>query len=159
VWEFKKTNQPSFDICTMNPGMVVGPLLSKIACKATSSRQVKQLLTGVAPMLPRTRVPIVDIRDVSRCHVRALDMNRDVDGKRYILCNKVVWMIKLSEVLHAKFFSLGYTPTMWELWYPLVWFGSFLSSTLANLIPGYGIEWNMDGKLAEKELLNRKYRN
>jgi len=40
VWEFKKSRKPSFDICTMNPGMVVGPLISKIASKATSSKQV-----------------------------------------------------------------------------------------------------------------------
>lgn len=90
VWSFKEKQKPKFDICTMNPGVVVGPLLSKSACKATSSKQVKQLLTGAVPALPRIRVPIVDVRDVSRCHVRALDMTRDVNGKRYILCDKVV---------------------------------------------------------------------
>jgi len=36
--------------------------------------------------------------------------------------------------------------------------GSFLSSALAELLPGYGIEWDMDGTLAEKELLNCEYR-
>jgi len=90
VWEFKEKHKPTFDICTMNPGMVVGPLLSKSACKSTSSSQVRQLLKGTVPLLPRMRVPIVDVRDVSRCHVRALDMTRNVNGKRYILCDKVV---------------------------------------------------------------------
>jgi len=159
VWEFKKTNNPSFDICTMNPGMVFGPLLSKTACQAASSKQVKDSLIGAAPMIPRVRVPVVDIRDVSLCHVRSLEMNREVDGKRYILCGEVVWMVNLSEALDAEYHSLGYTPTLWELWYPVVWVGSFLSSALAQLLPGYGMEWYMDGTLAEKELLNCKYRD
>jgi len=159
VWEFKKTKKPSFDICTMNPGMVVGPLISKIAYKATSSNQVKQLLMGSAPLLPRTRIPIVDVRDVSTCHIRALDLNREVDGRRFILCAEVVWMIDLSLALRAEYYSLGYRPTTWELWYPFAWLGSFLTSALSDILPGYGIEWSMDGTHAEKELLDSKYRN
>lgn len=143
----------------MNPGMVVGPLLSEIAYKATSSKQVKQLLIGSAPVLPRTRIPIVDVRDVSICHVRALDLNRVVDGKRFILCAEVVWMLNLSQALRAEYLCLGYKPTMWELWYPFAWLGSFLTSTLSDILPGYGISWSMDGTHAEKELLDSKYRN
>jgi len=143
----------------MNPGMVVGPLVSEIAYKATSSKQVKQFLTGAAPVLPRVRIPIVDVRDVSICHVRALDLNRAVDGKRYILIAAVVWMINLSQALGKEYFSLGYKPATWELWYPFAWIGSFFTSFLADLLPGYGIEWNMDGSQAEKELLSNNYRN
>jgi len=159
VWEFKKSMEPSFDICTMNPGMVVGPLLSESANKATSSNQVNQLLNGVAPVLPRTRVPIVDIRDVSLCHIRALDLNRVVDGSRYILCAEVVWMVNLSQALRAEYLEMGYSPTTWELCYCCAWLGSFCNSTLADMLPGYGIEWSMDGTRAEKELLDCKYRN
>jgi len=159
VWEFRETNKPSFDICTMNPGMVFGPLLSKNACKAASSTQVKDFLIGSAPYIPRMRVPVVDIRDVSLCHVRALDMNLEVDGKRFILCAKVVWMVDLTKALNAEYGSLGYEPTVSELWYPIVWIGSFLSGALAELLPGYGAEWDMDGSLAEKELLNGGYRS
>jgi len=159
VWEFKKSRKPSFDICTMNPGMVVGPLLSDIASKATSSKQVWQLLNGVAPLLPRTRIPVVDVRDVSLSHIRALDMNRVVDGKRYILCAEVVWMVELSKALRAEYLTSGYNPTTWELWYPFAWLGSFFTSALADLLPGYGIEWSMNGSLAEKELLDCKYQS
>lgn len=159
VWEFKETHKPSFDICTMNPGMVVGPLLSEIAYKAASSKQVKQLLKGGSPVLPRIRIPVVDVRDVSIAHIRALDLNRVVDGKRYILVANVVWMINISQVLCKEFSSLGYKPATWELWYPLAWLGSFFTSALADLLPGYGIEWDMDGTLAERELLNGSYRN
>jgi len=157
VWEFRKKNKPSFDICTVNPGMVVGPLLTKIACKATSSVQVRQFLTGEAPMLPKVRIPVVDIRDVSLSHIRALDMSRSVDGKRYVLCDKVVWMIDLCKALSEEYFSKGFRPTTWEIWYPVVWLGSFVSSEAAGLLPGYGSEWDMDGTLAETELLDRKY--
>jgi len=113
VWEFRNDNKPLFDICTVNPGMVVGPLLTKMACKATSSVQVKQFLTGAAPLLPRTRVPVVDIRDVSLSHIRALDMSRSVDGKRYILCEKVVWMIDLCQALKTEYSAKGFRPTTW----------------------------------------------
>jgi len=61
----------------------------------------------------------VDVRDVSLCHVRALDMSREVDGKRFILCTKVVWMVNLTEALNAEYGSLGYEPTLRELWYPI----------------------------------------
>jgi len=159
VWEFKETMKPSFDICTMNPGMVVGPLLSEIAYRAASSRQVKQFLKGGSPVLPRIRIPVVDVRDVSIAHVRALDSNREVDGKRYILVAMVVWIINIPQVLCKEFSSLGYRAPTWELWYPLAWFGSFFTSALADILPGYGIEWNMDSSLAERELLNGNYRS
>jgi len=159
VWEFKKTKKPSFEICTMNPGMVVGPLISEIAYKATSSKQVKQLLMGSAPLLPQTRIPVVDVRDVSICHVRALDLDREIDGRRFILCAEVVWLVNLSQALRSEYFSLGYRPTTWELWYPFAWLGSFLTSTLSDVLPGYGIGWSMDGTNAEKEFLDSKYRD
>jgi len=159
VWEFKETMKPSFDICTINPGMVVGPLLSEIAYRATSSKQVKQLLKGGSPVLPRIRIPVVDVRDVSMAHVRALESNRVVDGKRYILVATVVWMINVSRVLCEEFASLGYKAATWELWYPFAWLGSFFTSALADLLPGYGIEWTMDGSLAERELLDGHYRS
>lgn len=159
LWEFKKINNPSFDICTMNPGMVVGPLLSEVGCKSTSSNQVKDFLTGAAPLIPRIKIPIVDIRDVALCHVRALDVKLKVDGQRFILCAEVVWMIELSRALEVEYGSLGYNPTERELWYPVVWIGSFFSSGLGKILPGYGIEWNMDGTLAEKELLSGNYRS
>jgi len=139
--------------------MVFGPLLSANACKAASSSQVKNFLIGAVSFIPRIRVPVVDIRDVSVCHVRALDMGREVDGKRFILCAKVVWMVNLSQALLAEYGSLGYEPTVTELWYPIAWIGSFISSPLAELLPGYGVEWDMDGSLAEKVLLNSGYRS
>jgi len=158
VWEFKKINNPSFDICTMNPGMVVGPLLSKVGCKSTSSKQVKDFLTGVTPALPRVKIPIVDIRDVALGHIRALDMKLEVDGNRYILCADVVWMVELTQALLVEYEPVGYKPTSRELWYPIVWIGSFFSGGLAEILPGYGIEWSMDGTLAKKDLLCSDYR-
>jgi len=142
----------------MNPGMVVGPLLSENAYKATSSKQVMQFLKGGSPAL-RVRIPVVDVRDVSVAHLQALDLNRVVDGKRYILVAAVVWMINMSQTLCKEFSSLGYTPATWEVWYPLAWLASFLSQAIADFLPAYGIEWDMDGTLAERELLNGHYRS
>jgi len=102
---------------------------------------------------------VVDVRDVSLSHIRALDMNREVDGKRYILSAEVVWMVELSKALRAEYLTLGYNPTTWELWYSFAWLGSFFTSALADMLPGYGIKWNMDGSLAEKKLLDCKYKS
>jgi len=137
VWEFKKTKEPRFDICTINPAMVVGPVLCKNSLKTTSSRSVKQWLLGGT--VYRVRVPVVDVRDVSICHVHALDMSRDVDGKRYILSCDTVWLVELTQALHREFSSKGYKPVTQDT--------------------GGGLEWDVDGSLAEKELLCCKYRS
>jgi len=158
VWEFKKTEKPSFDVCTMNPGWVVGPLLAKMSCKATSSKQVTSFLTNENPMLPKNKMSVVDVRDVACAHVRALDMNREVDGKRYILVSTTVWMVDVPKALHEEFAPLGYNPKAKELYRWFVWAGSFFSSALDHVLYNYNVAWKVDGSLAVKELLDVDYR-
>ncbi|MGL4256787.1 MAG: NAD-dependent epimerase/dehydratase family protein, partial [Microbacterium sp.] len=69
AWRFA-AEHPEMRLTTINPGMVFGPAMDEHY--GSSLGLVEQLVTGRMPMYPRLDMPVVDVRDVARMHVRAL---------------------------------------------------------------------------------------
>ncbi|WP_374315869.1 SDR family oxidoreductase [Microbacterium sp.] len=69
AWRFV-AEHPEMRLTTINPGMVFGPAMDEHY--GSSLGLVEQLVTGRMPMYPRLDMPVVDVRDVARMHVRAL---------------------------------------------------------------------------------------
>lgn len=76
-------NAPGIEYCTVNPVAVVGPVQGSDF--AASIELVSRLLNGSIPALPDVGFSIVDLRDISDLHVRALEAPADkVRGERFI---------------------------------------------------------------------------
>ncbi|XP_043814331.1 phenylacetaldehyde reductase isoform X2 [Manihot esculenta] len=96
AWKFTKEN--GIDMVTINPGLVIGPLLQPTL--NTSSESVLKLING-AEKYPNTTFRWVDVRDVANAHIYAFE-NSSASG-RYCLVGSVVHSSETLEILHKLF--------------------------------------------------------
>ena len=60
------------------------------------------------PMIPRMKVPLVDVRDVAKAHISSIENNHSI-GNRFLLCENTYWMKDIS----LKMKKMGYnSPTI-----------------------------------------------
>lgn len=85
AWDFIRDKKPSFDLVTLCPPLVFGPVVHPVARAADLNESNAQLWSVVtAPELPLARVPFwVDVRDLAQAHVEAL-LRPEVGGRRYV---------------------------------------------------------------------------
>ncbi|KAL1977694.1 hypothetical protein VTN31DRAFT_553 [Thermomyces dupontii] len=87
AWEFVEKEKPNFDVATINPPLVFGPIahhLSSLSSLNTSNERVRDLIQGkYKDGLPPTGVYLwVDVREVALAHVRAIEV-AEAGGKRF----------------------------------------------------------------------------
>ncbi|PFH57870.1 hypothetical protein XA68_14464 [Ophiocordyceps unilateralis] len=102
AWAFIDARRPAFDLVSLCPAMVFGPLLSPPASVAdlnTSNGVVWSVLSaGRSRPVPPTRGPVwVDVRDVARAHLRALQVP-EAAGRRFLLAAGVYCNQELADV-------------------------------------------------------------
>lgn len=79
AWEFVETQKPLFDLVALNPPLVFGPLKHhdpSLARINTSNQRILDIIQGrfAQRPLPPTGVFLwVDVRDVAKLHVRAIE--------------------------------------------------------------------------------------
>lgn len=79
AWERMRAAGRHEDLVVINPGLVLGPSLD--GDLSTSSDFVRQMLAGAMPVLLPTIYPVVDVRDLSELHVRAMTV-AEAGGRR-----------------------------------------------------------------------------
>jgi len=95
AWAFMREQSRSFDLVVLNPCMVIG---ESIGPGLNSSNQViRDLLSGTYPGVMALNFCMVDICDVARAHVLALQKN-DAEG-RYICFSEAMTMGEIVEFL------------------------------------------------------------
>lgn len=99
AWDFAATH-PETELTVINPGAVLGPALD--ANYGTSLEYMERFLSGADPMVPKVRLSVVDVRDVARMHVAAID-NHATIGERYIAAAGMTSMPEVAEVLAREF--------------------------------------------------------
>ncbi|KAI0407943.1 NAD dependent epimerase/dehydratase [Xylaria palmicola] len=87
AWDFKEREKPNFDIATVNPPFVFGPVvhhLSSLANINTSNGNMVALIVGRwKSEIPPTGVHLwVDVRDVAKAHVAAME-RPEAGGQRF----------------------------------------------------------------------------
>ncbi|KAJ6984788.1 hypothetical protein NC653_022941 [Populus alba x Populus x berolinensis] len=92
AWKFTKEN--GIDMVTLNPGLVIGPLLQPTLNQSAES--VLDLING-AKSYPNTTYRWVDVRDVANAHIYALE-NPSANG-RYCLVGTVIHSSEAVKIL------------------------------------------------------------
>ncbi|XP_072022592.1 uncharacterized protein [Amphiura filiformis] len=106
------TDNKKFELAVINPGLVIGPVLSGSYC--TSMVMVRKILTRDPPANIRINIGVVDVRDVARAHINAMTESGAV-GRRHILVNRSLWMSDMAEILKAEFQQHGYNVSTMNL--------------------------------------------
>ncbi|MGB3738307.1 MAG: NAD-dependent epimerase/dehydratase family protein [Pontixanthobacter sp.] len=92
---------PNMIYCSINPVAVLGPVASDDL--STSVEIVKKLLDGSIPMIPNMGVGVVDVRDVARAHVLAIEADADtVRGERFPAAHSFLWLQDMAAILRQR---------------------------------------------------------
>ncbi len=98
AWSFMDANDPPFDLVVMNPFYVIGPSL--VPELNTSHTFLTGFTNGVLPGVLAIEWPFVDVRDVARAHITAME-NPNASG-RYIIAAETWTMRQVVDLLRAK---------------------------------------------------------
>jgi dihydroflavonol-4-reductase len=99
AWELTAASEGATTLATVNPSLVLGPVLS--GDFSDSVQVVQRLLSGRVPGLPRLGFSIVDVRDVADLHIRAMTAP-EASGQRFIAAANFAWMADLAALLRAR---------------------------------------------------------
>jgi dihydroflavonol-4-reductase len=136
-------------LTVMNPSFVVGPLLDDTI--STSGTLIKQFFDGKFPAVPELCFGIVDVRDVAKAHVNA--MERDTaNGKRYLLSAGTMKMIDIAETLKQAFPERGKKLPKFQSPAWLVRILSVFNKSVRGILPEVGRMYQVDGTRAREEL-------
>ncbi len=101
AWDFIMKKRPRFDLVTVNPFMVIGPSIGPSL--NTSNQIIRDIMTGVYPGIMDLNWGFVDVRDVARAHVLA--METDTASGRYLCSGEAMHMRELVALLKSSGFN------------------------------------------------------
>lgn len=88
------------ELVTLLPVAILGPALGRNV--AGGNHIVQRMLSGSMPALPNLHIPIVDVRDVARAHLLALQTS-EAAGARILLSNGPAWPMRdIAGLLRAR---------------------------------------------------------
>mmetsp|Transcript_6783 Transcript_6783/g.5931 ORF Transcript_6783/g.5931 Transcript_6783/m.5931 type:complete len:349 (-) Transcript_6783:48-1094(-) len=156
VWDFidKLPEEEKFDAVTINPGFILGPLLTK--CECSSADILSKLLRGKFPGLPNIYIPMVDVRDVAEAHLRAL--TRAPPSGRYITSEDCYDFLWLGKVLTEEFKQHGYKPNRKLMKYCFAKFGAVFVPEAKSVINQWGLNVSTSNEKI-KEHLGMEFRD
>jgi dihydroflavonol-4-reductase len=99
AWEAIKNSSGRTTLATVNPSLVVGPILSPDFSE--SLQVISRLLSGRVPGLPRLGFCFVDVRDVVDLHLRVMT-EPEATGQRFIASGDFAWMGDIAALLRAR---------------------------------------------------------
>ncbi|HEY6550454.1 MAG TPA: aldehyde reductase [Solirubrobacterales bacterium] len=98
AWDLVKERGESEKLAVVNPGAILGPVLSDD--RSFSLELVERLLKGM-PGAPRIGFSIVDVRDVVDLEIKAMTAP-EAGGERFIAVARFQWMSEIAAVLRDR---------------------------------------------------------
>ncbi|KAI5305625.1 hypothetical protein KEM56_003827 [Ascosphaera pollenicola] len=108
AWKFLEEEKPGFELSTICPPMVFGPIVSYLnsfSALNTSNQLTGNIAAGnfAGKSLPPTPFPEwVDVRDVALAHVLAMEKD-EASGKRFFIINGLASHKDVAEVIAKNF--------------------------------------------------------
>ncbi|WP_335980570.1 SDR family oxidoreductase [Streptomyces sp. CA2R106] len=102
AWDLVEALPPEqrFDLVAVNPGMVIGPLLTPRV--NTTMEVLGRLLRREVPASPRMAFAVTDVRDVAAAHRLAME-SPAAPGNRYLCAGENLWMRDIARVLATRY--------------------------------------------------------
>jgi dihydroflavonol-4-reductase len=99
AWDFMRGQGAEDRLVTVQPGAIVGPLLS--GDRSYSLEAIERLLEGRMPGLPRLGFSFIDVRDVAALEVAAMTAPQAA-GQRLLAAGSFLWFSDVAEILRAR---------------------------------------------------------
>ena len=101
AWDFIMKMRPAFDLVAINPFMVIGPSLGPSL--NTSNEIIRDIMTGVYPGIMDMNWGFVDVRDVAKAHILAMETG--TASGRYLCSAESMHMRELVSLLKSSGFD------------------------------------------------------
>ena len=99
--EWAGKNAPDMAFCSVNPVAVFGPVESDDL--STSIVLVKMMMDGSVPLMPNMGIGIVDVRDVAKAHLLAIEADPGIiRGGRFPVQEEFLWMREMGDILRSR---------------------------------------------------------
>jgi nucleoside-diphosphate-sugar epimerase len=98
AWDLVREQGAEQHLATINPGAILGPLLSPDA--SYSLEVIERLLKGI-PGTPKVGFSFVDARDVAALQVKAM-LAPEAGGQRFIAVTEFLWMAEVATILRRE---------------------------------------------------------
>ena len=139
AWDFvaELPEEKKFELATINPGLITGPLLLKKKC--ASFEIMRQLLERDMSMVPDLHMLVVDVRDVARAHIIAMT-KPEAAGNRHILSSaeNSYSLVDIARYLANEFNNKGFRVPTRKAPKPLLWLVSWFSKEVRTMYPYIG---------------------
>jgi nucleoside-diphosphate-sugar epimerase len=100
AWDFIAREGAGLELAVVNPVAVFGPVLG--ADYATSILLVQKMMDGALPGVPRMCLGVVDVRDVSDLHLRAMT-DAAAKGERFLaVAGDFMWLVEIAKALKER---------------------------------------------------------
>jgi nucleoside-diphosphate-sugar epimerase len=99
AWDLADRRGMRDRLTVINPGAVIGPLLS--GDPGTSVSAIQQIMAGAVPMIPDLRLPWVHVRDVADAHIEAMT-SETAGANRTIVATDPSSLIDVAAVLRER---------------------------------------------------------
>jgi dihydroflavonol-4-reductase len=100
AWDFIKSEAKEIEFTAINPVLVIGAPLDENF--GSSISVIERVLAGKDPMLPDLRFGIVDVKDVAKMHVSAINSDKTI-GERIIACSQTLSFVDIAKILKATY--------------------------------------------------------
>ncbi|MGE0384986.1 MAG: SDR family oxidoreductase [Gammaproteobacteria bacterium] len=100
AWDFVRTRAPQVEFATVQPGLILGPLLD--ADYGVSPDFVRQILSGQMKGFPRLCYNPVDVRDVAGMMIDCMEKPQAV-GQRFLCAATQMWLAEFGACLRRNF--------------------------------------------------------
>ena len=100
AWDYqaKLPENEKFDIVTINPGFIIGPVLVK--SPFTSEEIIWKFMLGKFPGLPKMNMALVDVRSCAVAHLKALTCT---PNKWFLLVSETPKFVEIGKMLHKTY--------------------------------------------------------
>jgi nucleoside-diphosphate-sugar epimerase len=107
AWDYVSTlgADSTMDLVVINPGLVLGPLLSKEW--SLSAQLVIKMMDRSIPAIPDLRIAAIDVRDVATAHVKAMT-SAQASGQRFLCCIESHPVRDVAMILSEHFKGRGF---------------------------------------------------
>ena len=107
AWDYMATieESSSLQLAVINPGLVLGPLLS--GDWGTSGELIKRILDHQVPAIPNISFATVDVRDVASAHLSAM-VSPEAAGQRFICAEANHFMMEIAQILKTRYGDQGF---------------------------------------------------
>lgn len=107
AWDFVEQQKPNFTLATMNPPLVLGPIvhyLNSLDALNTSNQRIRDTMLGkYKDEIPETGIYIwIDVRDLAEAHVLAME-KEDAANKRFFITSGYFNNRKIADVVAQNF--------------------------------------------------------